>query len=66
MLCPPPQGVIMCVSEAVFGVYFKLTVMHNNSSLTSVLTDAQGSLAEQPPTDLAWLAVGSMGLFIAG
>ncbi|RXN22661.1 solute carrier family facilitated glucose transporter member 8-like protein [Labeo rohita] len=61
------SGVIMCVSEAVFGVYFKLTVMkHNNSSLTSVLTEAQGSLGEQPPTDLAWLAVGSMGLFIAG
>ncbi|KAK2911667.1 hypothetical protein QQF64_027481 [Cirrhinus molitorella] len=60
------SGVIMCVSEAVFGVYFKLTVMkHNNASLTSVLTDAS-SLAEQPPTDLAWLAVGSMGLFIAG
>ncbi|XP_016428870.1 solute carrier family 2, facilitated glucose transporter member 8-like isoform X2 [Sinocyclocheilus rhinocerous] len=60
------SGVTMCVSEAVFGVYFKLTVKHNNSSLMSVLTDAQGSLAEQPPTDLAWLAVGSMGLFIAG
>lgn len=61
------SGVTMCVSEAVFGVYFKLTVMkHNNSSLTSLLTDAQGSLAEQPPTDLAWLAVGSMGLFITG
>ncbi|KTG02280.1 hypothetical protein cypCar_00016317 [Cyprinus carpio] len=59
-------GVTMCVSEAVFGVYFKLTVNHNNSSLASLLTDAQGSLAEQPPTDLAWLAVGSMGLFIAG
>ncbi|XP_052413321.1 solute carrier family 2, facilitated glucose transporter member 8-like [Carassius gibelio] len=60
------SGVTMCVSEAVFGVYFMLTVNHNNSSLTSVLTDAQSSLAEQPPTDLAWLAVGSMGLFIAG
>ncbi|XP_016321314.1 solute carrier family 2, facilitated glucose transporter member 8-like isoform X1 [Sinocyclocheilus anshuiensis] len=60
------SGVTMCVSEAVFGVYFKLTVKHNNSSLMSVLTDAQGSLAEQPPTDLAWLAVGCMGLFIAG
>lgn len=63
----PPQGVTMCVSEAVFGVYFKLTVMkHNNSSLTSLLTDAQGPLAEQTPTDLTWLAVGSMGLFITG
>ncbi|XP_026067981.1 solute carrier family 2, facilitated glucose transporter member 8 [Carassius auratus] len=60
------SGVTMCVSEAVFGVYFMLTVNHNNSSLTSVLTDTQSSLAEQPPTDLAWLAVGSMGLFIAG
>ncbi|XP_043096787.1 solute carrier family 2, facilitated glucose transporter member 8 isoform X2 [Puntigrus tetrazona] len=60
------SGVTMCVSEAVFGVYFHLTVKHNNSSLTSVLADAQGSLAEQPPIDLAWLAVGSMGLFIAG
>ncbi|XP_051960564.1 solute carrier family 2, facilitated glucose transporter member 8 [Xyrauchen texanus] len=61
------SGVTMCISEAVFGVYFKLTVMkHTNSSLLSVLADAQGPLAEQPHTDLAWLAVGSMGLFITG
>lgn len=61
------SGVTMCVSEAVFGVYFKLTVMkHNNSSLTSLLTDAQGPLTGQSPTDLTWLAVGSMGLFITG
>lgn len=56
------SGVTMCVSEVVFGVYFKLTVMkHDNSSLINALTDTQ-----QPQTDLAWLAVGSMGLFIAG
>lgn len=56
------SGVTMCVSEAVFGVYFKLTVMkHDNSTLLSALTDAP-----QPQTDLAWLAVGSMGLFITG
>ncbi|ROL42529.1 Solute carrier family 2, facilitated glucose transporter member 8 [Anabarilius grahami] len=59
---------IMFYAETIFEqAHFKLTVMkHNNSSLTSLLTDAQGPLAEQPPTDLAWLAVGSMGLFITG
>ncbi|TRY95842.1 hypothetical protein DNTS_021379 [Danionella cerebrum] len=57
------SGVTMCVSEAVFGVYFKLTVMkHTNSSLTT----AQDLLTNQLPGDLAWLAVGSMGVFIAG
>ncbi|NP_997963.1 solute carrier family 2, facilitated glucose transporter member 8 [Danio rerio] len=61
------SGVVMCVSEAVFGVYFKLTVMKpNNSSMTSVLTDTHGLLEDQPSADLAWLAVGSMGFFIAG
>lgn len=56
------QGVTMCVSEAVFGVYFKLTAMkHDNSTLLSALTDTP-----EHQTDLTWLAVGSMGLFIAG
>ncbi|KAA0716368.1 Solute carrier family 2, facilitated glucose transporter member 8 [Triplophysa tibetana] len=57
------SGVTMCVSEAVFGVYFKLTVMkHDNSTLLSAVTD----VPQTPQTDLAWLAVGSMGLFITG
>ncbi|XP_076853854.1 solute carrier family 2, facilitated glucose transporter member 8 [Brachyhypopomus gauderio] len=58
------SGVAMCVSEIVFGVYFKLSTMkHGNSSLLEALDGPQGGT---PPGDLTWLALASMGVFITG
>lgn len=60
-----PTGVVMVVSTGAFGAYFKLTQGGpSNSSHVALLalpmepSDASGGLA--------WLAVGSMCLFIAG
>lgn len=56
------SGVIMAVSTTLFGVYFRISGAQNNSSglMGPVL------LAEGPAGSLAWLALLSMGLFIAG
>ncbi|KAI4876571.1 hypothetical protein NFI96_016601 [Prochilodus magdalenae] len=61
------SGVAMCLSEVVFGVYFKLSaVKQGNSSLVSTFMGAQDTISEAPQVDLAWLALASMGIFIAG
>ncbi|XP_066511234.1 solute carrier family 2, facilitated glucose transporter member 8-like [Hoplias malabaricus] len=61
------SGAAMCLSEALFGVYFKLSVMkQTNSSQVSALMGAQGTVGEEAHPDLAWLALASMGIFIAG
>ncbi|KAL7836645.1 hypothetical protein AOLI_G00279290 [Acnodon oligacanthus] len=61
------SGVAMSVSEAVLGVYFKLSTMkQGNSSLVSAFMGAEGTVSEAPHPDLAWLALASMGIFIAG
>ncbi|TSM85951.1 Solute carrier family 2, facilitated glucose transporter member 8 [Bagarius yarrelli] len=61
------SGVAMCVSEATFGIYFKLsTATHDNSTLFSIITEAQDSVSEAAHPDLSWLALTSMGIFITG
>ncbi|KAL6465473.1 hypothetical protein MHYP_G00256060 [Metynnis hypsauchen] len=61
------SGVAMCVSEAALGIYFKLSTMkQGNSSLVSTFMGAEGTVSEAPHPDLAWLALASMGIFIAG
>ncbi|KAK1792013.1 hypothetical protein P4O66_001796 [Electrophorus voltai] len=61
------SGVAMCVSEVVFGIYFKLSTMeHGNSSLLKALSGTHGTVSETPPNDLTWLALASMGVFITG
>ncbi|KAM8933991.1 solute carrier family 2, facilitated glucose transporter member 8 [Pelodytes ibericus] len=58
------SGLMMAVSAILFGVYFKITEMHGNhlSGLLPSPTDLTPSTAD----GLAWLALGSMGLFITG
>lgn len=63
---PPPAGVVMVFSTSAFGTYFKLTQDGpSNSSHVHLLAPVSVE-----PTDasvgLAWLAVGSVCLFIAG
>lgn len=61
------SGVAMCVSEAAFGIYFKLsTTKHSNSTLFSTVMGAQDAVNEATHIDLSWLALTSMGIFITG
>lgn len=61
------SGVAMCVSEAAFGVYFKLSAAkHGNSTLLSTITEAKDAVGEATHADLSWLALTSMGVFITG
>ncbi|KAI1900473.1 hypothetical protein AGOR_G00050300 [Albula goreensis] len=60
------SGSAMSVSTGVFGVYFKLTgPMPSNSSDPKFLVLAQ-DLQPHDSHELAWIALLSMGLFIAG
>nr|KAF6487447.1 solute carrier family 2 member 8 [Rousettus aegyptiacus] len=60
------SGVIMVFSTSAFGAYFKLTEgAPSNSSLVDFLAPVSAEPAGAS-VGLAWLAVGSMCLFIAG
>ncbi|XP_069465598.1 solute carrier family 2, facilitated glucose transporter member 8 isoform X2 [Ambystoma mexicanum] len=60
------SGTIMAISAALFGVYFKLSSINpNNSSHTDVLSTLNVSPSEAS-NHLAWLALSSMGFYIAG
>lgn len=57
----------MCVSEAAFGIYFKLSATnHANSTLYSTIMESQDAVSEATRTDLSWLALTSMVIFITG
>ncbi|XP_026199472.1 solute carrier family 2, facilitated glucose transporter member 8 [Anabas testudineus] len=61
------SGVAMAISTTAFGVYFyMITKMHKNPSLSFMMLDVQSKVGEEPHTDLAWLALASMGVFITG
>ncbi|XP_036185498.1 solute carrier family 2, facilitated glucose transporter member 8 isoform X2 [Myotis myotis] len=60
------SGVVMVFSTSAFGTYFKLTQgSPSNSSHVDLLAPVSVEPAN-PGVGLAWLAVGSMCLFIAG
>ncbi|XP_070286729.1 solute carrier family 2, facilitated glucose transporter member 8 isoform X1 [Myotis yumanensis] len=60
------SGVVMVFSTSAFGTYFKLTQgSSSNSSHVDLLAPVSMEPAD-PSVGLAWLAVGSMCLFIAG
>ncbi|XP_048834954.1 solute carrier family 2, facilitated glucose transporter member 8 [Brienomyrus brachyistius] len=56
------SGVAMAISTAVFGVYFRLSGPNpsNSSDFNPPL------VSDGPQTDLSWLALTSMGVFITG
>ncbi|XP_034783455.1 solute carrier family 2, facilitated glucose transporter member 8-like [Acipenser ruthenus] len=61
------SGVTMAISTGVFGVYFKLTAADpSNSSIHSLYLFTTPSPGGSTEGALAWLALGSMGMFIAG
>uniref|UniRef100_H9G930 Solute carrier family 2, facilitated glucose transporter member 8 n=1 Tax=Anolis carolinensis TaxID=28377 RepID=H9G930_ANOCA len=60
------SGLIMAASAAIFGMYFKMTPPIPNNSSQVLFLNSQLSLAVTEGHSLAWLAVLSLGLFIAG
>lgn len=57
----------MAISTTAFGVYFYLiSKMHSTTSLSLLMLDVQSKASEEPHTDLAWLALASMAVFITG
>lgn len=61
------SGTIMTVSTAVFGVYFKIVEVRNNSSLTGIdLPTVHTPVLQATENHLAWLALASTSVFIAG
>lgn len=57
------SGIVMAVSTTLFGVYFRIRVAHMNNS-SGLMGPVH--MADGPTDPLAWLALLSMGLFIAG
>ncbi|KAM3610385.1 uncharacterized protein V6R79_003169 [Siganus canaliculatus] len=61
------SGVAMVISTTSFGVYFYLvSQFKSTTSLSDVMLDVQSTASEQPHPDLAWLALASIAVFIAG
>ncbi|XP_029467728.1 solute carrier family 2, facilitated glucose transporter member 8 isoform X2 [Rhinatrema bivittatum] len=58
------SGIVMAISCAAFGVYFKLTEQNPNNSSHPV--PVSNSLSSEASDQLAWLALISMAFFIAG
>ncbi|XP_068771321.1 solute carrier family 2, facilitated glucose transporter member 8 isoform X1 [Struthio camelus] len=58
------SGIIMALSTALFGFYFKMVLPNpNNSSHPDLLLN---TVAPGTESNLSWLAVVSLGLFVAG
>lgn len=60
------SGIIMAVSAAMFGVYFKLTSVNPNNSSHPELVSVLNASPAETSNPLAWLALSSMGIYIAG
>ncbi|KAM6237547.1 solute carrier family 2, facilitated glucose transporter member 8 isoform 3-T3 [Spheniscus humboldti] len=60
------SGIIMALSTALFGLYFKMVLPNrNNSSNPDVLFNLN-SASPGTESSISWLAVVSLGLFVAG
>lgn len=53
----------MVISSTAFGVYFYLMAEHHKSGL---MLDIHSKASEVPHSDLSWLALASMAVFISG
>lgn len=60
------SGIIMAVSTALFGLYFKMVLPHGNNSSNANLCFTLNSVSPGTENSLSWLAVVSLGLFVAG
>ncbi|XP_040387425.1 solute carrier family 2, facilitated glucose transporter member 8 isoform X4 [Cygnus olor] len=60
------SGIIMAVSTALFGLYFKMVLQHGNNSSNADLCFTLNTVSPGTENSLSWLAVVSLGLFVAG
>lgn len=56
----------MAISTTAFGVYFYLITKKHSTTFLGLLTLDVQTTGEEPHTDLAWLALASMAVFITG
>ncbi|NXC50195.1 GTR8 protein, partial [Penelope pileata] len=60
------SGIIMALSTALFGFYFKVVLPNGNNSSNADLWFTLNSVSPGTETRRSWLAVVSLGLFVAG
>uniref|UniRef100_A0A8C0FEE1 Solute carrier family 2, facilitated glucose transporter member 8 n=1 Tax=Bubo bubo TaxID=30461 RepID=A0A8C0FEE1_BUBBB len=60
------SGIIMALSTALFGLYFKMVLPNQNNSSNPDVWFALNSASPGTESSISWLAVVSLGLFVAG
>ncbi|KFO11032.1 Solute carrier family 2, facilitated glucose transporter member 8, partial [Balearica regulorum gibbericeps] len=60
------SGIIMALSTALFGLYFKMVLPHQNNSSNPDVWFTLNSASLGTESGISWLAVVSLGLFVAG
>ncbi|NXJ87835.1 GTR8 protein, partial [Corythaixoides concolor] len=60
------SGIIMALSTALFGLYFKMVLPNLNNSSNPDLWFTLNSASPGTESSMSWLAVVSLGLFVAG
>ncbi|XP_059571757.1 solute carrier family 2, facilitated glucose transporter member 8 [Alligator mississippiensis] len=60
------SGIVMAISTAAFGFYFKMILPNQNNSSHPDLLTTPNCISSVAEHDLTWLAVVSLGLFITG
>ncbi|KFV44400.1 Solute carrier family 2, facilitated glucose transporter member 8, partial [Gavia stellata] len=60
------SGVIMALSTALFGLYFKMVLPNPNNSSNADVWFTLNSASPGTESSISWLAVVSLGLFVAG
>ncbi|XP_076211839.1 solute carrier family 2, facilitated glucose transporter member 8 isoform X2 [Aptenodytes patagonicus] len=60
------SGIIMALSTALFGLYFKMVLPSRNNSSNPDVWFTLNSASPGTESSISWLAVVSLGLFVAG
>ncbi|KAM6047003.1 solute carrier family 2, facilitated glucose transporter member 8 isoform 2-T2 [Theristicus caerulescens] len=60
------SGIIMALSTALFGLYFKMVLPNQNNSPNPDVWFTLNSASPGTESSISWLAVVSLGLFVAG
>ncbi|KAM9595218.1 solute carrier family 2, facilitated glucose transporter member 8 isoform 1-T1 [Morphnus guianensis] len=60
------SGIIMALSTALFGLYFKMVLSNRNNSSNPDTWFTLNSASPGTESSISWLAVVSLGLFVAG
>ncbi|KAM6400112.1 solute carrier family 2, facilitated glucose transporter member 8 isoform 2-T2 [Rhynochetos jubatus] len=60
------SGIIMALSTALFGLYFKMVLPHQNNTSNPDVWMILNSASPGTGSSMSWLAVATLGLFVAG